>query len=312
MPDFEIICVGAAKFDLIAQVEDFPHEDERVLAQTLQDAIGGPAVTAAVAIARLGVPVAFCGVIGRDRGGDHIMERLEQERIGTRWVTRNADIDTARSMNIVTRKNSTRAIITVQAPSPDPAVVASLKAPWVHFDDVGYGSAGALRRIAPSGVKFSIDGGNHIASLDVRDIDLYAPTIVRLAAEYSSDRSPRELMQAAIDHGARNVVATDGANGSYVLSDGEFDSVPAFMTPDIVSTLGAGDVFHGGILAALCLGKSLIEATRWGNACAALSCRALDGMTMAPTRPEVEDLLATARNAPMPNATPKSNSLKHA
>lgn len=312
MPDFEIICVGAAKFDVIAEVETFPHEDERILARNFQDAIGGPAVTAAVAIARLGVPVAFCGVIGRDRGGDHIMERLEQERIGTKWVTRSADIDTARSMNIVTRKNSTRAIITVQAPSPDPAVVASLKATWIHFDDVGYGSGGALRRIAPSGVKFSVDGGNRIRSLDVRGIDLYAPTIGRLAAEFSSTGSPRDLMQAAIDHGARNVVATDGANGSYVLSDGAFDRVPAFTTPDIVSTLGAGDVFHGGILAALCLGKSLTEATRWGNACAALSCRALDGQTMAPTQVEVEDLLATHHKAPASNATPKSNSLNHA
>jgi sulfofructose kinase len=295
MPDFEIICVGAAKFDVIAEVEDFPHQDERVLAQNLMDAIGGPAVTAAVAIARLGVPVAFCGVIGRDRGGDHIMERLEQERIGTKWVTRSADVETGRSMNIVTRRNATRAIITMPAPPPDPAVVAALKARWIHFDDVGYGSGGALRRIAPSGVKFSLDGGNHIRSLDIRGIDLYAPTILRLATDYSSNGAPRELMQTAIDHGARNVVATDGANGSYVLSDGAFDCVPAFKTADIVSTLGAGDVFHGGILAALCLGKSLTEATRWGNACAALSCRALDGMTMAPTRHEVEDLLATER-----------------
>ena len=46
-------------------------------------------------------------------------------------------------------------------------------------------------------------------------------------------------------------------------------------------------------LAGLCLGKNLTEATGWGNACAALSCRALDGMAMAPTRAEVEALLAT-------------------
>ena len=116
-PEFEIICIGAAKFDAVAAVEDFPREDERILADTLQDAIGGPAVTAAVAIARLGVPVAFCGVIGRDSAGDRIMERLEQERIGTRWVTRSGDIETARSMNIVARRNATRTIITVPAPA---------------------------------------------------------------------------------------------------------------------------------------------------------------------------------------------------
>ena len=291
MPDFEIICVGAAKFDVVAAVDDFPREDERILAQTLQDAIGGPAVTAAVAIARLGVPVAFCGVIGRDSPGDHIMARLEQEGIGTRWVTRSSDIDTARSMNIVARRNATRTIITVPAPPPDPTIVASLRAPWIHFDDVGYASCDAIRRSVPSGVQLSIDGGNHIRGLDLQGIDLYAPTIVRLAAEYSAGGSPRQLMQVAVDHGAQDVVATDGAKGSYVLSNKTFECIPAFET-EVVSTLGAGDVFHGGILAGLCLGKTLIDATRWGNACAALSCRALDGQTMAPTRSEVEALLA--------------------
>ncbi len=41
MPDFEIICVGAAKFDVIAEIDAFPHEDERILAQTITDAVGG-------------------------------------------------------------------------------------------------------------------------------------------------------------------------------------------------------------------------------------------------------------------------------
>ena len=271
MPDIEIICVGAAKFDLIAAVDDFPHEDERILARTLQNGVGGPAVTAAVAIARLGVPVGFCGVIGRDAAGDHIMGRLEQERIATQWVTRRPDIDTCRSMNIVTSRNATRAIITVPAPSPDMAIVASLRAPWLHFDDVGYVSAAAIRQAAPAGVRLSIDGGNQIQNLDLRGIDLYAPTVSRLAAEIPGNFSHRELMQFAVDRGAHDVVATDGPNGSYILSNGAFECVAAFET-DIVSTLGAGDVFHGGILAALCLGKTLIDATRWGNACA--GCRA--------------------------------------
>jgi sugar/nucleoside kinase (ribokinase family) len=69
-----------------------------------------------------------------------------------------------------------------------------------------------------------------------------------------------------------------------------------------VDTLGAGDVFHGAILAALCLGKSLAEATRWANACAALSCRGLDGQSMAPRRAELEAFLAAHPASEEPNA----------
>lgn len=290
MPDVEVICVGAAKFDLNAAVDDFPNEDDRILANSLENGVGGPGVTAAVAIAKLGVPVGFCGVIGRDSAGDYIMGRLEQAGVSTNWVIRSPGIETCRSMNVITRRTATRAIITVQAPIPDVATVASLRAPWIHFDDVGFVASAAIRKTAPGGVRFSIDGGNPIQDLDLQGIDLYAPTIARLSVESGGSFSPRELMQKAVDRGARNVVATDGANGSYVLSGGAFECVPAFSV-NVVSTLGAGDIFHGGIIAGLCLGKTLVEATRWGNACAALSCRALDGQSMAPDRTELEAFL---------------------
>ncbi len=196
MAEVEVICVGAAKFDLNAVVDDYPGDDERVLAQALVNGVGGPAITAAVAIARLGVPVGFCGVVGRDAVGDYIMGRLEEEGVSRQWVERRADIATSGSMNIITRRKATRAIITVPAWAPDPATVATLRAPWLHFDDVGFGSSTALRKAAPEGVRFSIDGGNVIAGLDLDGIHLYAPTITRLAIEAGSPATdPRTLMQ---------------------------------------------------------------------------------------------------------------------
>jgi sugar/nucleoside kinase (ribokinase family) len=52
---------------------------------------------------------------------------------------------------------------------------------------------------------------------------------------------------------------------------------------EIVSTLGAGDVFHGALLAGLVHDLPLREALVQANACAALSCRALDGRSAIPT-----------------------------
>src|SRR5437764_4440187 len=98
MPEVEVICVGGAKCDLNAAVDTFPQPDERILVDHLQSAIGGQAITAAVAIARLGVSVGFCGVIGHDAAGDAIMHRLEEEGISTQWVDRRATVSTSRSM----------------------------------------------------------------------------------------------------------------------------------------------------------------------------------------------------------------------
>ena len=90
-----------------------------------------------------------------------------------------------------------------------------------------------------------------------------------------------------MDAGAELVVVTRGEDGSVAYSrDGEVVEAPA--TPvDAVSTLGAGDVFHGALLAQLVADVPLREALTFANACAALSCRALDGRSAIPTAAEV-------------------------
>jgi sulfofructose kinase len=67
--------------------------------------------------------------------------------------------------------------------------------------------------------------------------------------------------------------------------------VPGFPV-DAVSTLGAGDVFHGTLLACLVRGLPLRNALVRANACAALSCRALDGRSAIPSWDELEASLA--------------------
>jgi sulfofructose kinase len=57
---------------------------------------------------------------------------------------------------------------------------------------------------------------------------------------------------------------------------------------DPVSTLGAGDVFHGALLAYLVRGALLRDALAAANGAAALSCRALDGRSAIPTLDELE------------------------
>ena len=54
-----------------------------------------------------------------------------------------------------------------------------------------------------------------------------------------------------------------------------------------VSTLGAGDVFHGALLAAFAHGLELRDALTVANRTAALSCRALDGRSAIPAWDEV-------------------------
>ena len=72
--------------------------------------------------------------------------------------------------------------------------------------------------------------------------------------------------------------------------------VPVFKV-DAVDTLGAGDVLHGGFALALAEGRDEIGAMRFGAAVAGLKCSRLGGSAGAPTRAEVEDLLAARGTA---------------
>jgi sugar/nucleoside kinase (ribokinase family) len=76
-----------------------------------------------------------------------------------------------------------------------------------------------------------------------------------------------------------------GGSAAYA-RNGRIVEAPAHPV-EPVSTLGAGDVFHGALLAALLREEPLAEALAFANACAALSCRALDGRSAIPTLEEV-------------------------
>ena len=60
----------------------------------------------------------------------------------------------------------------------------------------------------------------------------------------------------------------------------------------MIDTLGAGDAFHGGFVAALAEGKNEIEAMRFGSAVAGIKCSRMGGGAGMPTRAEVEGFFA--------------------
>src|SRR5215210_9260553 len=76
-----VVCIGLATLDTIAAVPRHAAAEDRVLATAHAVAGGGPAATAAVALARLGVPVYFVGAVGDDRAGAAIRTGLGVEEV---------------------------------------------------------------------------------------------------------------------------------------------------------------------------------------------------------------------------------------
>lgn len=300
--DPEVLCVGVATWDTIAVVDRLPGDDERIVARTLTTGGGGPAATAAVAMARLGVSVGFCGVVGADETGELIRAGLAAEGVDVRRLRSEPGTESVRSLNLVVAATGSRSIVTMPSSPPPAAAIPVGRVRWLHVDQTGYPAARAA--LAESGGSLlSVDAGNPIPGLTLAGIDLFVPTATALERVLpGADLAGR--MRSAVAAGAGDVVVTAGGDGSYVLVPGS-DHGPGLGAAEIVriaphpvqvvSTIGAGDVYHGALVAGLVDGLDLVEAARQASVAAALSCRALDGRSAIPDLAETRAALAAQR-----------------
>lgn len=284
-----LVFVGVATWDAIALVDRFPEPDERVVASEIVHAGGGPAATAAVAASRLGRRVAFIGTVGDDDAGSAVRDGLEAEGVDVSGIGVADGAESAASLVIVDASRSTRAIVNRPPPRlelSDRARALLAQAAWVHVDQTGWGAVHEWWRRSSNGPRLSVDAGNRVDRFDPAGVDLYVPTVAALRHRYGK-LSRVDLLGRAIDEGARLVVATDGSAGSCALGrDGAV--VTAAAAPGLIrSTLGAGDVFHGALLAATEYGLHLDQRLQYANLVASRSCEGLDGRSAIPGHDEV-------------------------
>jgi sugar/nucleoside kinase (ribokinase family) len=272
-----VVCVGLATRDTILAVPRHPTVDELVMASDVAVGGGGPAATAAVTLARLGVATAFVGAVGDDETGAFIRESLESEGVD---VSELAVVAGRRSpQSAIYVSPGTRAIAAFRGDMGPPRLTPRAEqlcrdAAWVHVDQTGYGSV-------PRDLHLSIDAGNPVDGLGVNGTALYGPTQAGLERDFGT-------AEAALAAGAELVIVTRGAQGCTAYThDGQVVDADAVPIDDPVSTLGAGDVFHGALLAGLVQELALADALTFANRAAALSCRALDGRSAIPTAAEL-------------------------
>jgi sugar/nucleoside kinase (ribokinase family) len=289
-PALDVVSIGLLTSDTIVPMPGWPEPDGRMVVEPMTRAAGGPAATAAVAIARLGGSVAFIGAVADDPDGAALLAGIAAEGVQIDHVETRSGSG-AQSVILVDLTNGTRSILHASGVQletlPAAAADACSAAAWVHVDHAGHALATEVPRD-----RLSVDDGNPIRGLKVEGLGLYAPTRSTLLARYPG-RSLPGAVAAALHEGARRVVVSLGQDGALAADQTGAWRIPE-LPVEVVSTLGAGDVFHGALLSALVAGHDLPEAARRANAAAALSCRALDGRSAIPTAAELDAALAGA------------------
>jgi sugar/nucleoside kinase (ribokinase family) len=294
-----ILCAGIAVQDLVFRVAEFPPPGGKCMTHEFTTVLGGCAVNAAVAVARLGGRARYAGPLGDagDSVSNQLMDGMAREGIDTGGVVRVAGatapvsgimVDAAGERMIVTHRD--RRIETARVADPDRLVAdAALLLADNRFPDLVRPICEAARRRA---IPVVLDADRPTAE----DDPLFAiPTHIIFSSECLCGTTGLDDLGAALQRMAPRSAAflavSDGPGAVRYIADGAVRTMPVFKV-DAVDTLAAGDVFHAGIALALAEGRDAVAAMRFGAAAAALKCTRFGGSMGAPSRAEVETFLA--------------------
>ena len=294
-----VLCLGHAAHDLIYRVPAIPAMPIKVVATALTECGGGMAANAAVAIARLGGTVEYWGRVADDLLGARILAELAAEGVSVDSARRIAGARSPVSSILVTPAGE-RLICSYSDPGldPDPAwlPLERLSGFDVMLADVRWpqGSARLFDAARALGRPALLDAD--VAAQGVL-VDLVARATHVLFSEPGLDtiangRSPPEALRTVFlpdTHAIAGV--TLGADGFLWVDREGLHRIEA-ASIQAVDTLAAGDIWHGAFALALAEGASTPTAARFANAAATLKCQRPGGRLGAPSRGEVDAMLA--------------------
>jgi len=292
-----VICVGAACWDTVFQVEKIPAAGVKALALHAVQRAAGMAVNAAVALSRLGMSVHMWTRIGDDETGRQFLQEMQRERINADGVRVLAGVQTSFS-SILVDLSGERTLV----PFFDANIPAD--ASWLPLDKVASagavlvdmrwlaGAAAALKRARQCGVPGILDADTAPVQ-DLNDMIPLASHVLFSESALSIVRPGLAPESALIDVAAHNpaevVGVTLGPKGAllWTRESGRVMHVPA---PRIqaVDTLGAGDVWHGAFAWGLVNGLPMPEIVQWANLAAAMKCEVFGGVTGTPSLAQLQ------------------------
>ncbi|BAT61921.1 putative sugar kinase YdjH [Variibacter gotjawalensis] len=291
-----IVCVGNGVLDQVYEVDALPRAGVKTTALAFREGGGGPAATAAIAIARLGGNAAWWGRIGDDSAGTFISGALGDAGVDLSGLAVLPGARTVRAAVIVDRTGE-RSILVDRSGLPTDASVLpydNLSDEPVMLADSRWpeGSEAALRRASELGLTrvFDADGGNvdmlgRLARL--ADHIVFSQEGLR---DLVGEGEPEEQLRRAAERFDGVLAVTCGGSGSLWWIDGTITRVGAFPV-QVRDTTGCGDVFHGAYALGLAEAMPPLEAARFASAVAAMKAANGNGWNGTPDRASVEQLM---------------------
>jgi ribokinase len=295
---FDVTGVGYTAIDYLGIIPHFPEENLKLELEKLSVQGGGPAATATVTAARLGLSTSFIGKVGGDDRGAMMLMKLNGEGVDVSSAVLEADALSQFAFIMVDSQTGKRTILWTRG------TLSPLKPEELDMDKITScrgllvdtlepdAAAAAAKAAADAGAKVLIDAGT--LREGVEEILPHCHYIVAsetFAGQISEGRGPEAALEKMMRYGPLAAVVTLGERGCVAMSADGFLKEKGFIV-DAVDTTGAGDVFHGAFLYAVLSDWDVRRCCVFANAVAAMKCRELGGRTGIPSLGETLDFLS--------------------
>ncbi|GLX50753.1 ribokinase [Streptomyces hygroscopicus subsp. hygroscopicus] len=273
----DVLVLGGAGVDTVVHVPELPipYADSYMIRPGIVTRAGQSGDFVALGVTALGLRAHHIDLVGDDPEGD-LVRALHRDR-GIPLTAVPSAAGTKRAVNLVgpdgrrlSLYDDTRSQESDRLPED---TLRALAAASRHAHVViTYPCAHALPVLREAGLTVSTDLHNWDGVNPYHEPFALAADLVFLSTTALAD--PEHTMRDVAARGrARIVVATAGAEGAYLLVDGELTHVPAVAPPEpVVDSNGAGDAFASAFLLGWLDGADPLRCARYGAVAGAHAC----------------------------------------
>ncbi len=293
----DFVGLGFCSNDYISLLPEIPIDHKVQMIEHLIQG-GGPAATATVAAARLGVSTAFISMVGDDDAGKRILSDLEAEGVDTSAMLRRENNTSPIAYCWIDQPTGKRSIAwtrgSLKEVLPSEVNMELIRsAKILHLD--GHNTEAAIAAAAEArkaGVLVNLDAGTIRPGIEkiIENTDIFF-TSEFFARTWTKENDLEKALMKLIEVGAKVTGITVGNKGSIAWDKGKIIHCPSFDINPVVDTTGAGDTFHSAFGVRYVECGDIYESMRFASAVAGLKCMKLGGRAGLPDRKTVDEFL---------------------
>lgn len=274
-----ITCVGSANLDYTLKLEeDLILETSNPVVSSVS--LGGVVRNIAENLSKLDHYVSLMSIVGNDNAGEELIKRLK-DQMSIFAVDKISNYNTGAYYSIIGKDGN------MNVGFADMDINKNMTGKWIlrHKDDLSMGSwiiadTNITKDAIESLITYSLTENKKLAIIgvsgpkmknvpkDLKGVEILICNLDESQAFFQTkENNLKELIKLWLNTGVKNIIITNGKDGS-MFSDGkEIKHQPAIIIKDelVVDVTGAGDSFSGAVLHGLISNKSLASSVLYGT-----------------------------------------------